>query len=257
MVGTELSPAVGFMHVGLGRMLYQWNRLAEAELHFRQALQFAQRCGDYKMLIYSREGLADLLAATGDHAGASAMLQALEQHVQADGMTLRRAMLALNQGDLLPMQQWATRLDLCIDDPPEKLLTMPAAYASLVRLKLCQRTFDGVDALLNCLADIGESRRSLPFLLRVRRYQTLSIAKQGDLQTAVSIFHQLPKWSSHSTPSKPTPATSTTSSTCATAPKPSPAPASSTCCKRGCGVAEMRCCTLRNPATPQLRTFRK
>jgi tetratricopeptide (TPR) repeat protein len=55
---NQPSPAAGFMHVGLGNILYEWNRLAEAESHLRRALALAQRCGDHKMLIYSREALA-------------------------------------------------------------------------------------------------------------------------------------------------------------------------------------------------------
>ena len=188
--GGEPSPAVGFMHVGLAKLLYQWNRLAEAEAHFRQALHFAQRCGDYKMLIYSREGLADLLAAMGDWDGAFAVVDALEQHVQADGITLRRGSLALRQGNQTFMEQWAARLEIDINDPLEKVLEMPGAYLELVRLRLCQRQFDGVDTLLAILANVGEEKRSLSFLLKVLLLQAISWAKQGTMDTAVSTFQR-------------------------------------------------------------------
>jgi LuxR family maltose regulon positive regulatory protein len=178
------------MHVGLAKLLYQWNRLAEAEVHFRQALHFAQRCGDYKMLIYGREGLADLLAAMADWEGAFAVIDALEQHVQADGPTLRRASLALRQGNLDVMTQWAARLQISVRDPLEKVLEMPLVYLELVRLHLCQRQFEGVDALLARLANIGEEQQSLSFLVMVLVCQALSRAKQGDMDTAVSIFHR-------------------------------------------------------------------
>ncbi|MEM7802677.1 MAG: LuxR C-terminal-related transcriptional regulator, partial [Chloroflexota bacterium] len=191
MQGGAPSPAVGFMHVGLGRILYQWNHLAEAEVHLRQALHFAQRCGDYKMLIYSWQGLTDLLMAMGDEAGALATIQALEKHIQAEGMTLRRVLLSLRQGDLSPMGRWLARLDLCVDDPTDRVLEMPGAYAELVRFQLHRREFAGVDSLLNRLATIGESRNSLPFLLKIRLYQALSFAKQGEIGSALSTFQQL------------------------------------------------------------------
>ncbi len=66
LAGRPMSPAVGFMHVGLGNLLLEWNRLDEAEVQLRQALYWAERSGDHKMLYYSREGLARLLAAAGD-----------------------------------------------------------------------------------------------------------------------------------------------------------------------------------------------
>lgn len=188
--GREPSPAVGFMHVGLGKLLYQWNRLAEAEVHFRQALHFAERCGDYKMLIYSREGLADLLAAMADWDNAFAVIEDLEQHVQADGITLRRAALAQRQGNLNLMEQWAARLGIAIDDTEEKILEMPSVYLELARYQLCLRQFTGVDGLLALLAKVGEEKQSLSFLLKVMVQQAISWAKQGDMATAVATFNQ-------------------------------------------------------------------
>lgn len=188
--GRELSPAVGFMHVGLGNLTYQWNRLAEAEIHFRHALHFARRCGDYKMLIYSREGLADLLVAVGNWEEAFAIVDDLEHHVQAEGPTLRRASLALRHGDLALVEQWLNRLEVSVSDPAEKVAEMPVVYLELVRWQLARRQFDGVAALLTMLAELGEEKRSLSFLLKVMVLQAANWAKQGDMETAVTIFQR-------------------------------------------------------------------
>lgn len=188
--GRAPSPAVGFMHVGLGKILYEWNRLAEAELHLRRALHFAQRCGDYKMLIYAREGLANLLAALGDWSAATEMIDDLEQQVQAEGPTLRRAALSLRQGDALLVSQWVERMDISLTDETEKILDYPGAYLELIRLHLQQRKFEGVEPLLANLAVVGEEQKSVSFLLKVQLLQSLHWAKQGDMTTAVSTFQQ-------------------------------------------------------------------
>ena len=89
------------------------------------------------------------------------------------------------------MTQWATRLEVAISDPPEKVLEMPGAYLELARLHLCQRHFAGVDALLVLLANVGTEQRSLSFLLKVMALQAINAAKQGNMDTAVSTFHNI------------------------------------------------------------------
>ena len=185
------SAAVGFMHLGLGKLLYQWNRLAEAETHLRRALACAERSGDHKMLIYSRESLAQLLVTLGDWPAAEALVVALEQQIQSPTISSFRAELALQQGDLRLVRQWADGLGIAIDDDSEKIYELPSAYLLLVRFHLIQRNYEAVLPLLDELYQIAETNRSSRFLLRVMLLQALAQAKLGALATAVPLFQQL------------------------------------------------------------------
>ncbi|MFO7539036.1 MAG: LuxR C-terminal-related transcriptional regulator [Chloroflexota bacterium] len=190
--GRPSSAAVGFMHVALGRVLYEWNRLAEAETHLRRALACAQRSGDHKMLIYSRESLAQLLATLGDQTTAQALLADLAQQIGATQPLTGTARLALQRGDLAPVQQWATveqwatAMGYSLADPPEKVTAWPAAYLLLVRLRLAQREFSGVLATLDILRRHAEQRQATSFLIEVLLHEAVALAKMGDMETAVS-----------------------------------------------------------------------
>ena len=185
------SAAVGFMHLGLGKLLYEWNRLAEAETHLRHALACAERSGDHKMLIYSRESLAQLLVTLGDWPAAEALVVALEQQIQSPTISSFRAELAFQQGDVRLVRQWADGLGIAINDDPEKICELPGAYLLLVRYELTQRNYEVVLPVLAVLQTIGEEQRSSRFLLRVLLLQALVQAKMGALATAVPLFQQL------------------------------------------------------------------
>ena len=185
------SAAVGFMHLGLGKLLYEWNRLAEAETHLRHALACAERSGDHKMLIYSRESLAQLLATLGDWPAAEALVVALEQQIQSPTISSFRAELALQQGDMRLVQQWAVGLGIAIDDEAAKICELAGAYLLLVRYQVTQRNYTAVLPVLAVLHDFAEANHSSRFLLRALLLQALVQAKMGALETAVPHFQRL------------------------------------------------------------------
>lgn len=184
--GSTPSPAVGFMHIGLGKILYEWNRLAEAETHLRRGLACAIRSGDHKMLIYAREALAQLLLTLDDWPAATQLLEDLEGQAKSPGLSTSRAILSLQRGDLATAQAWANAVNVHINDPIEQVQEWPVAYLTLAKLHLAQRSFTGLATLLEWLAQLGETHKSGNFLMSVRLQQALLAGKQGDLETAVS-----------------------------------------------------------------------
>ena len=172
-------------------MLYEWNRLAEAETHLRHALACAERSGDHKMLIYSRESLAQLLATLGDWPAAEALVVALEQQIQSPTISSFRAELALQQGDVRLVRQWADGLGIDIEDDAAKISELPGSYLLLVRYELVQRNYTAVLPVLALLYDFAKENRSSRFMLRVLLLQALVEAKMGAVETAVSHFQEL------------------------------------------------------------------
>lgn len=184
------STAVGFMHIGLGKLLYEWNRLGEAETHLRRALACAVRSGDHKMLIYAREALAQLFVTLDDWASAEHLLDALEAQTQSPGPSTRRAILAMRRGDWLTAQAWAEVVNVRLTDSAEKVREWPTAYLTLVKLRLAGRSFAHIEPVLATLVEVAESRRSMRFLVSVLLYQALFRVKQGEMDKAVVCFRR-------------------------------------------------------------------
>ncbi len=184
------SPAVGFMHLGLGKLLYEWNRLGEAETHLRRALACAERSGDHKMLIYSREGLAQLLLTLDDWPAAEALVVALEQQIQTPTISSFRADLALQRGDMRLVRQWADGLGITSNDEAEKIRELPGAYLLLAKFHIAIREYEAVLPVLDVLCKFAEERQSKSFWLRVSLLQALVQAKMGAMDTAVPRFQQ-------------------------------------------------------------------
>ena len=184
------SAAVGFMHLGLGKLLYEWNRLGEAETHLRHALACAERSGDHKMLIYSRESLAQLLLTLDDWPAAESLVVALEQQLQSPTISSFRAELALQRGDMRLVRQWADGLGIAIGDEAEKIRDLPGAYLLLAKFHIANRDYEAVRPVLEVLGDFAEARQSKSFWLRVSLLQALVQAKMGAMETAVPTFQQ-------------------------------------------------------------------
>jgi LuxR family maltose regulon positive regulatory protein len=178
------------MHVGLGTVLYEWNRLAEAEGHLRRALEMAQRCCDHKMLIYSREAMAQLLTTLDDWPGAQAILDTLEQQIQSPGPSTLRAVLAIQQGDLPAAERWKKAHNLSLNDPLEKVAQLPFTYLTLARLHLKRREYNGLKPLLAQLETIGDEHKKLQFLVNVYLVMALLQARQGAITEAMPCFQR-------------------------------------------------------------------
>jgi len=178
------------MHLGLGKLLYEWNRLGEAETHLRRALACAERSGDHKMLIYSRQALAQLLLTLDDWPAAESLVVALEQQIQSPTISSLRAELAFQRGDMRLVRQWADGLGIAINDEAEKIREMPGAYLLLAKFHMANREYETVLPVLDVLCEFALARHSKSFWLYVSLLQALVQAKMGAMDTAVPLFQQ-------------------------------------------------------------------
>ncbi|MDX1415387.1 MAG: LuxR C-terminal-related transcriptional regulator [Candidatus Promineifilaceae bacterium] len=88
------SPANALPHLVQGALLYEWNRLEEAETHLQKAITLAQRSGNIELESSAYRQLALLLQATGDH---TAALRALIMAENAAGDRAPQITHARNQ----------------------------------------------------------------------------------------------------------------------------------------------------------------
>ncbi len=127
-------------HLGLARVLYQWNDLDAAQQHGEQGLQLARQTVNTDIPVACGVFLARLALARGDAAGAAAILaeadQAARQHdfvLQVPAIAAGRVLTFLRQGDVaaaahvaqahdLPLSQ--ARVHLAQGDPTAALAVL-------------------------------------------------------------------------------------------------------------------------------------
>ena len=127
-------------HLGLARVLYQWNDLDAARQHGEQGLQLARQTVNTDIPVACGVFLARLALARGDAAGAAAILaeadQATRQHdfvLQVPAIAAGRVLTFLRQGDVaaaahvaqahdLPLSQ--ARVHLAHGDPTAALAVL-------------------------------------------------------------------------------------------------------------------------------------
>jgi len=133
-------PAVCEAHLGLARVLYQWNDLDAAQQHGERSLQLARQLENTDRPVACEVVLARLALARGDAAGAAAILAEADRAARQHGFVLQMPEVAaaqvlalLHQGDLgaaahlaqrhdLPLSQ--ARVHLAQGDPPAALAVL-------------------------------------------------------------------------------------------------------------------------------------
>jgi LuxR family maltose regulon positive regulatory protein len=108
LAGDQPLQIVSEAHLGLARVLYEWNDLEAAEQHGRQALELARQYGrSIDRFVSSEVFLARLKLAQGDVAGAAAMVDQADRSVRQYSFVHRmpevvdaRVRILLRQGAL-------------------------------------------------------------------------------------------------------------------------------------------------------------
>jgi LuxR family maltose regulon positive regulatory protein len=143
LAGDMPLPMIYEAHLGLARILYEWNDLEAAEQHGRQSLHLAQQYErGVDRFVACEVFLARLKLAQGDVAGASAMLAEANQSTRQHHFTQRipevaaaQVLTFLRQGQLAAAAHLAETHDLPLSQARVLLAegNPPAALAVLAR----------------------------------------------------------------------------------------------------------------------------
>ncbi|HEU5374740.1 MAG TPA: LuxR C-terminal-related transcriptional regulator [Ktedonobacteraceae bacterium] len=143
LAGDQPLPPLCEAHLGLARVLYEWNDLEAAEQHRRQSLRLSRQCGHaVEYSIACAVFLARLSLARGEVSDAAALLEEASQSAQQHNLVARMPEIAaaqvltfLRQGSLsaavhlaqahqLPLSQ--ARVHLAQGDPSAALAVLSA-----------------------------------------------------------------------------------------------------------------------------------
>lgn len=118
-IGDPPLPGAYEAHLGMARILYEWNDLEGAQQHGRQGVQLATQADDKDGLIAGHVLLARLHLAQGDVAGAAALLEQARQSARLHNIAHRlpeiaaaQALVSLRQGDVAAAAHLAVTYDL-------------------------------------------------------------------------------------------------------------------------------------------------
>jgi LuxR family transcriptional regulator, maltose regulon positive regulatory protein len=165
-------------HLGLARILYEWNDLAAAEQHGRHSLQLARQYDRViDRFILCELFLARLKLAQGDLAGAAAIVAQAHHDARQRNFSLRLPDVAaaqvtvwLRQGNLAAAAELAQRYDLPL---------------SQARVRLAQGETAAALALLEPYQRQAAARGWADEQLKALTLLALAYQAQGEMETAV------------------------------------------------------------------------
>jgi len=203
----QVVPAAAYVHVGLGDLLREWNRLDEAARHLAQGLELAWQWQMGRMLCNGYISQARLRQAQGDLAGALDMIQQAEQlpkayqaaprYSEPVGACRARLMLAqagsstddLRARHLEAVGQWAEarrlRADGSIDSLDDEF-----EYLVWVRLLIAQNEPEQALQLLARLQQAAEDGGRTGRVIEILTLQALAQQALGDTEEALTALER-------------------------------------------------------------------
>jgi LuxR family maltose regulon positive regulatory protein len=179
--GDHPQPNACEDHLGLARILYEWNDLDVAQEHGQQSLQLARQYDRViDRFIISEVFLARLKLAQGDVAGAAAMLAETDQSVRRNDFVHRMSEVAaaqvivlLHQGNLAAAAHLAEKHDLSLCQ---------------ARVHLAQGDTGKAIALLEPLRQQMEAKGWQDERLKVMVLQAVALQAHGEREQAIQVL---------------------------------------------------------------------
>ena len=179
---SELSPAVGFVYVGMGGLRLERNELAAAAEYLERGIELCGLAGDFSTRRAGFLSLARVRQAQGRVAEARAWI---EKAVQIAGPPsavfsgqahAHRARLAVAQGDLAQAAAWS---EICGLSPRDEVGALrELEHLTLARILLAQGRPEGVSLLSRVIAS-AEAGGRLGHLIEALALQAVTLAGAG------------------------------------------------------------------------------
>lgn len=195
----QAAAITGWVHIGLGRLLYEWNKLEEAARHFSLGLDWSRQEMDRGMALIGYVYLAWVYYAQGDSERAMDTLVEVGHWAGRNQATRSEAFVAAHQtrlrlrrGDLAGAALWEAAYRR--DQADER--SAPLAYThlreleqiTLARLWLVQnKPTEALDLLNDCLTHAEDAQRQSS-VIEILVVQALALERDGDPAQALAVL---------------------------------------------------------------------
>ncbi len=191
---AEQLPILGQIHFGLGRLLYEWNRLDEAA----QCLNKARACceaGGFPIADVMM-ALARARHAQGDREAAQAAVSVAMQGGATRGVSatflaqaeMEQARLKLAAGDVAAAARWAKAANLRPDQPVAPW--REAEYLTLARVLIAQGQADQASGLLASLRQAAATSNRTGNLIEILTVEATAQRARGETEAAQDSLKQ-------------------------------------------------------------------
>jgi LuxR family transcriptional regulator, maltose regulon positive regulatory protein len=181
----RFSPVATWAHIGMGKVLLQWNDLQATGRYLEKGLELARQWGNADGLAWAFLSLAEWKSAIGAPEEADRELSQGEQ-VARQGRVTRltasrvvgyRGKLWISQGKIAEADLWAQERDLEVENDVS-YQRLPE-YLSFARLLIVQGRLEEVDSLLERMLRLAESSALTGRVIEILLLQALTVLAQG------------------------------------------------------------------------------
>ena len=189
--GYELLPVMGYVYIGLGDLLREWDNLEAALYHLTEGIKLCKQGGLVVPLPDGYISLSRVKQARGDIVGALATVQEAEQLVRRHNITLfiaklaaHRARLSLAQGDTEAIARWARESDLGIVDEPT--FQDEFEHTTLARVLIATDRAEEALRLLERLLEAAQADGRMGSEIQIFALRALALRAADDTAGAVN-----------------------------------------------------------------------
>lgn len=192
---AEQLPILGQIHFGLGRLLYEWNRLDEAA-ECLQAARARGEAGGFPIADVLM-ALARVRHAQGDAEAVQAALTEATQGRATQGVSatflaqaeMEQARLHLVKGDVAAAARWAKAVNLSLDAPVAPW--REAEYLTLARVLIAQGQTSQVVPLLAALKQSAAASKRHGNLIEILVLEATAAHARGETEAAQGTLKQV------------------------------------------------------------------
>ncbi len=192
--GWHAVPFTGYLHVGLGKLLYEWNDLGTATRHLMEALTTVGLRERPWAVAEAYMLLACIKQAEGDMAAAHDMIRHAEQVVEgqrhvwgADVLPAHRTRLWIAQGQTERAGVWAEQAGLRFDHPITDIYHEFAAI-TLARVRIAQGKPAQALALLEHLLEAAVAAGRTTNTIELLALRALALDACGNTSQALTVL---------------------------------------------------------------------
>jgi LuxR family transcriptional regulator, maltose regulon positive regulatory protein len=188
-------PASSAAHVGMGKLLREWNQLDTATRHLMEGIELGERGGNVEIVFDGHLALARTRHASGDRVGAADALENARRLAERHGISAWaarvgawQARMAAAQGDYWTGVRWSEECGLHVEDE----LSYPREFEhiTLARVLIARDQHDDALGLLDRLLRVAEAGGRGGRVVEILVLKSLGLQAQPRMDDAVAVLER-------------------------------------------------------------------